>query len=113
MLKLILFVFIGFASTCGNAQLSATPNTENSRELNRLIRINNGISQLLNSNEEFNTLEAPNLATKKVEFAPNFPVLTGLDEAQSNNLVESWIIGYKEEYDDYILYLETLYRMHR
>ena len=54
----------------------------------------------------------PQIAAERLILAPNYPETNEVFGAAKEALISDWILNYESEYDQFIVYYETLVRSH-
>ncbi len=83
------------------------------RKLRRLKNAENHIAQLPFERDVLRSEIIPGIETKRKELAPNYPDLKEIFGTEKDQLQEDWIMHHIDEFDAYILYLETYLRSFR
>ncbi len=82
------------------------------RKVQRLLSCEKGIYKLpLDASYIRGTL-VPEMEAERLVLAPHYPETNGVFGAAKEALITDWILNYESEYDQFVVYYETLVRSH-
>lgn len=89
--------------------------TSEDQRVRRITYALNDLEKLPYTAEEFSQTIMPYVDENKSSMAPHYPDTNALERGGDawKAVIVSWIRQYPDEYNDYVIYLETYIRSHR
>lgn len=109
MKYLLSFLLIVTIATFGNVAHSQTE-IPLERKVTRMLNAEADIYRLPHDSDHIRFVIVPHIEAQRAILAPNYPITDNVFNEQLKGIIGQWIEDYPEEYEDFVLFMETYIR---